>query len=63
MAEIVNLNRVKKARARTEADAEAAVNRAKHGRTRAEKARDAQAETQRNALLDGARKDPGTPQV
>ncbi|MES2712498.1 MAG: DUF4169 family protein [Pseudomonadota bacterium] len=59
MAEIVNLNRVKKAKAREEAAAEAVANRAKHGRTRAEKARDALAEAQRNALLDGARKNPG----
>jgi Domain of unknown function (DUF4169) len=57
MAEIVNLNRVKKAKARAEAAAEAATNRAKHGRTKAEKARDAREEAQRNALLDGARTD------
>ena len=62
MAEIVNLNRVKKAKVRTEAAAQAVANRAAHGRTRAEKARDAQAEAERNALLDGARKDPDTPQ-
>jgi len=57
MAEIVNLNRVKKAKARTEAEAEATANRARHGRTKAEKARDAQEEAKRNALLDGVRKD------
>ena len=61
MAEIVNLNRVKKARAREDAAAEAVANRAKHGRTRAEKARDAEAEAARNALLDAVRKDPAPP--
>ncbi|MBR0655554.1 DUF4169 family protein [Plastoroseomonas arctica] len=57
MAEIVNLKRVKKARARADAQAEAVANRAKHGRTRPEKIRDAEADAKRNALLDGARKD------
>lgn len=57
MAEIVNLNRVKKAKARAADQVGAAANRAKHGRTRAQKARDAEAEAARNALLDGARKE------
>ena len=38
MAELVNLNRARKARARTDAEAKAAENRAKFGRTKAEKA-------------------------
>ena len=60
MAEIVNLNRVKKAKAKRDAAAQAATNREKHGRSsKAEKARDAQEEVQRNALLDGARKEAG----
>lgn len=58
MAEIVNLNRVKKARARTAAEALATANREKHGRSRAERAKDASEEASRNALLDGARKAP-----
>ena len=37
MAEIVNLRRVKKARAKAGAEAQAAENRARHGRTRAER--------------------------
>jgi hypothetical protein len=57
MAEIVNLNRVKKSKAKAADQAEAAANRTKHGRTTAEKARDALVEAQRNALLDGVRKD------
>lgn len=37
MAELVNLNRARKARARTEAETKAAENRAAFGRTKAEK--------------------------
>ena len=55
MAEIVNLNRARKARDRVAAGEKAAANRAAHGRTKAERARDAAAERERNALLDGAR--------
>lgn len=58
MAEIVNLNRVKKAKARAEAEKTAAANRAKHGRTKAERAKDAAEEERRRALLDGAKLDP-----
>ncbi|MDB5380574.1 MAG: hypothetical protein JWO26_206 [Rhodospirillales bacterium] len=57
MAEIVNLNRVKKAKAKVEDQAKAVANRAKHGRTTVERARDTREEAQRNVLLDGARKD------
>ena len=57
MAEIVNLNRVRKARTRTEAAATAAANRAKHGRTAAERGRDGEEEVRRRALLDGAKRD------
>ena len=39
MAEIVNLRRAKKAKARADADAQAAGNRALFGRTKAEKQR------------------------
>ncbi len=64
MAEIVNLNRARKARDRKAAEAKAVANRAAHGRTKAERARDAAAEAVRDALLDGARlegRDPGAP--
>jgi hypothetical protein len=57
MAEIVNLNRVKKARAKAEAAAEAAANRAKHGRSKAQKQADRAAEDRRRRLLDGARRE------
>lgn len=58
MGEIVNLNRVKKQQARAAATAEAAANRAKHGRTAAEKANDRRVEARRQALLDGAKRPP-----
>ena len=57
MGEIVNLTRTRKARARAEAAAAASANRAKHGRTAAERENDARAEARRQALLDGAKRD------
>ena len=59
MGEIVNLNRARKQQASAEAATEAAANRAKHGRTAAEKANDRRAEARRQALLDGAKRPPG----
>ncbi len=57
MAEVVNLNRARKARAKTEDKAEAARNRATHGRTKAERTQ-ARAEAARRAReLDGARRE------
>lgn len=55
MDKVVNLNRVKKARARAEAATLAVANRAKHGRTGAAKTNDRREEQRRAALLDGAR--------
>jgi hypothetical protein len=53
MGEIVNLNRARKAAAKTTAKASAEANRAAHGRTRAEKDA-AEKERQRlSRLLDG----------
>jgi hypothetical protein len=57
MAEIVNLRRARKAKAREEAARTAAANRFQHGRTKAEKAREAADRARREALLDGARRD------
>lgn len=57
MGDIVNLNHARKARARADAEAKAAANRVKHGRTAAEKAADRAAEARRKALLDGAKRD------
>ncbi|WP_198372974.1 DUF4169 family protein [Roseomonas rosulenta] len=57
MAEIVNLNKARKARARDDKAAEAVANRAKHGRSKAQKQNDARAEDRRRALLDGAKRE------
>jgi len=57
MGEIVNLNKARKTRARQEAEAKAAANRAKHGRTKVEKANDTRAEARAKALLDAVKKE------
>lgn len=59
MAEIINLRRARKARARDQAATEAATNRARHGRTKAETARDDLAEARARRHLDGHRRDEG----
>lgn len=57
MAEIVNLRRVRKAKARADEQRAAEVNRAAFGRTKSEKLR-AEAETERDARrLDAHRRD------
>jgi hypothetical protein len=58
MAEPINLNKARKAKAKTAAQATAAANRALHGRTRAEKLRDRTERDTREALLDGAKREP-----
>ena len=50
MAEIVNLNKLRKAKARAEDESHAQANRIKYGRTKAEKENDRRAE-ERSALL------------
>jgi hypothetical protein len=57
MADIVSLNKARKARAKAEAARQAAANRAKHGRSKAERAREEAEAAKRRALLDGARTD------
>ncbi|MBU1539795.1 MAG: DUF4169 family protein [Alphaproteobacteria bacterium] len=55
MGEVVNLNRVRKDRAKAEARATAAANRASHGRSKVERTR-AETERERAArLLDGSK--------
>lgn len=55
MGEVVNLNRVRKDRAKAEARATASVNRVAHGQTKAERTR-AETERERAArLLDGSK--------
>lgn len=55
MGEVVNLNRVRKERAKADSRATAAANRAAHGQSKAERTRTA-AERERAArLLDGSK--------
>ena len=55
MAEIVNLRRARKDKARHQREAEAAANRRRFGRTRAEKATDDDARERTRRTLDGNR--------
>lgn len=57
MAEIVNLRTARKAKARQEASAKASANAARFGRSKAEKACDAQDLARAKAALDGARRE------
>jgi len=57
MADIINLNRARKAKAREEKAAQADANRAKFGRTKAEKDAQALEAERREHLLDGAKRD------
>lgn len=61
MAEIINLRAARKARTRADAAATADANRAKFGRSKAEKQTDAAEATRREKLLDGARLDEPDP--
>lgn len=63
MAEIINLNRARKSRAKAEAKTEAATNRAAHGRPKVEKdLAHAQAD-KRDRDLDGARIERDDPET
>lgn len=62
MAEVVNLNRYRKAREKERAQAEAEVNRVRHGRTRAEKLRDADEPNSDTRSLDGAKLEDDGPE-
>lgn len=57
MAEIVNLKRARKVLARVEAEAEAATNRAAHGRTKAEKKLSAAREQRSAKTLDAHKRE------
>ena len=57
MAEIVNLNKVRKAKARTGKAVQADINRVKYGRTKAEKENDRRAAERREQLHRGHRLD------
>jgi hypothetical protein len=61
MAEILNLNRARKAKTKTEDKARAAENRAKFGRAKAEKALDAARAEKLRRGLDGAKREDAPP--
>jgi len=63
MAEPINLNKARKARAKADAKAKAASNRAKHGRTKTEKSRDARKATTDKQHVDGHKRSGETDQV
>lgn len=60
MGKVINLNKVRKQKAREAAEVQAAENRIRFGRTKAEKARDAAAETESQRKLDLLRREPAT---
>ena len=53
MAEIINLNKHRKAKARDDRESQSAANRIKYGRTKAEKAEDRRAEERTERLHEG----------
>jgi hypothetical protein len=57
MGDPVNLRQARKARERSAREAEAAANRALHGRTKAERAAEATERDRAGKLLDGARRE------
>ena len=58
MADIVNLKRARKDKARRERDNEADANRRRFGRTKAEKTADKDAETRARQTLEARRLEP-----
>ncbi|MCW4462306.1 DUF4169 family protein [Sphingomonas sp. BT-65] len=57
MGEVVNLNKMRKAKAKTASAAKAVENRAKFGRTKAEKARDDAERTRIERAIDESKRD------
>lgn len=57
MAEIVNLNKARKAKAKAEGRKTAEINRAAFGRTRGDREREAADKVRAERTLDGARRD------
>ena len=61
MAEIVNLRRARKDKARRDRESEADANRRRFGRTKAEKSADKDAEARARRSLDAKRLEPEKP--
>ncbi len=59
MSKVINLNKFRKQKAKAEREKQAETNRRLHGRTNAERARDALSKQQAKAKLDGARLEHG----
>jgi len=57
MGDVINLRQARKAKARRDKEAQAASNRALHGRTEAERAAGAVERARAEQLLDGAKRD------
>lgn len=57
MAELINLNRARKAKAKIDKDAVATANRVKFGRSKAEKAQEAAEKTMATKLIDAHKRD------
>lgn len=55
MGDVVNFNKARKAKARTDAKATAEANRAKFGRTKGEKQRDRIEKDRAGKIVDGAK--------
>lgn len=58
MSKVVNLNKFRKQKARAEADKQAAENRVRFGRSKAEKEREAAVAEEARRRLDQLRRDP-----
>lgn len=58
MADVINLNKVRKRKARADAERQAAENRVRFGRTHAQKEADAAAAAEARRKLDQLRRDP-----
>lgn len=61
MAEIINLNKARKVKARLGAEKQAAENRVRYGRSKAQKQQDAAETEAMRRKLDGLRLDPPEP--
>ena len=61
MAEIINLKRMRKEKERRDRDSEAAANRRRFGRTKAQKAADEADADRKRRLLDGKQIEPEKP--
>ena len=58
MGDVVNLRAARKAKDRDEAQAQAAANRARHGRTKSERLKERQDHARQERLIDGAKREP-----